>query len=184
MRGRTIGAAPGPKALVTFASRHGGTREIAAAIARALIGSAAARSSGLSVALVPVELGLDPANFDAVVLGSPVYEGRWLEPAVRHAWNVVDRFPVGATWLFSSGVGPLVTAEIDDARRLCDAIGARDHRIFAGRVDRRLCTAVEREAWADAASIAGDFRDWRAVRRWAEQIAAETVLSSPVAVAG
>src|SRR5581483_8068768 len=83
--------------LVTAASRHGGTAEIAAAIGRVL------RERGVVADVVPVEDVDSLAEYDAVVLGSGVYVGRWLESARtfvdRHGNDLAAR-PV---WLFSSG---------------------------------------------------------------------------------
>lgn len=170
----------GPRVLVTFASRHGGTREIAAAIARGLAG---ARS--LSVVLSPVERRPDPAGFDAVVLGSAVYEGRWLESAVRYAQEVATQRAGDSTWLFSSGLpsaGPL-SGEADDASRLAGLLGARGNRDFAGRVEPRLLSAAERAVWNRGAAT-GDFREWRAVRSWSEEIAADLVREQSLAPVG
>jgi len=81
------------RVLVAFASRHGGTRQIAATIASALRSVAPAGSRGMSTVLAPVELWPDPTRFDAVVLGSAVYGGRWLDQAVRwtEAWALALR---------------------------------------------------------------------------------------------
>ncbi len=70
------------KVLVTAASRHGTTAEIARVIAGVL------RSSNLTVdVMAPAEVASIEA-YDAVILGSAVYAGRWLEPAkdfvIRH----------------------------------------------------------------------------------------------------
>ena len=173
----------GPRVLVAFASRHGGTREIAAAIARGLTGATAARS--LSVVLSPVERRPDPAGFDAVVLGSAVYEGRWLESAVRYAHEVATLQAGDSTWLFSSGLPSVsrLSGGMDDVRRLTVLLGARGNRDFAGRSEPRLLSAAERAVW-DGAAVTGDFRDWRAVRSWSEEIAADVVRAPSLAPAG
>jgi menaquinone-dependent protoporphyrinogen oxidase len=61
--------------LVTAASEHGATGEIAGAIARTL------RGHDLSVALLAPQEVTDVQEYDAVVLGSAVYAGHWLTPA-------------------------------------------------------------------------------------------------------
>src|SRR3954453_23252816 len=70
-----------PRVLVVVASRHGATAEIAAALARGLGGGAAGRGVGLSAVAVPAEQRPEPGSYDAVLLGSAVYAGRWLDPA-------------------------------------------------------------------------------------------------------
>ncbi|MCZ2859254.1 flavodoxin domain-containing protein [Blastococcus sp. VKM Ac-2987] len=177
----------GPRVLVAFASRHGSTREIAAELARCLTASAAGGGGRLSATLAPVELQPDPAGFDAVVLGSAVYEGRWLEPARRYVDAVAPELRRRPTWLFSSGLGggrSGCTGDGDrDAGLLGDWIEARGHRVFPGRLERRLLSAAERSAWP-AAGAAGDLRDREAVRRWAEEIATAAVVRRAVPVAG
>ena len=166
----------GPRVLVAFASRHGATREIAAAVVRSLLRSDAGRRAGLSAVLAPVQQRPDPAGFDAVVLGSAVYAGRWLEPARRYVGVVGPELRSRPTWLFSSGLSgaPLeIPRDGDDARWIGDSIGARDHRLFLGRVERRLLTAAEWRSWRQEPAATGDFRDWEAVRTWSEEIAAQ-----------
>ncbi|WP_347058146.1 flavodoxin domain-containing protein [Blastococcus sp. HT6-30] len=176
----------GPRVLVAFASRHGATREIAAALAQSLPASRAGRIGRLSTVLAPVELRPDPADFDAVVLGSAVYAGRWLEPARRYVGAVAPELRGRSTWLFSSGlVGdrPGPPDDDPDGRRIGDWIDALDHRVFPGRLERRVLSAAERAGWP-AHAVVGDFRDWRAVRAWCEEIAAEVVTRHAVPVPG
>ena len=70
--------------LVTYASRHHATAAMAQAIAEILREPA----EGLSAPTVDL-LAVDDVDirddFDAVVLGSSVYMGRWLKPARRFA---------------------------------------------------------------------------------------------------
>ena len=175
----------GPRVLVAFASRHGATREIAAAVVRSLLRSDAARHAGLSAVLAPVQQRPDPAAFDAVVLGSAVYAGRWLEPAWRYVGAVAPELRSCPTWLFSSGLDvgpPRARHDVEDVRWIREAIGARDHRLFPGRLDRRLLSEVERQIWSR--EPAGDFRDWESVRSWSQGIAAHLAGPQPVAVGG
>ena len=65
-----------PRVLVTAASRHGSTHEIADVLARTLQECAAASDRGLTAAAQHAENHPDPSGFDAVVLGSAVYAGR------------------------------------------------------------------------------------------------------------
>ena len=166
----------GPRVLVVFASRHGSTREIAAELARGLSASPAGGSGRLSAVLAPVEVRPDPAGFDAVVLGSAVYSGRWLEQARRYVGAVAPQLRSRPTWLFSSGlvdVRPWCSDDQDrDTHPLEDCVGARGHRAFSGRLERRLLSAAERRVWPAGGAV-GDLRDWRAVRGWAEEIATE-----------
>lgn len=170
-----------PRLLVTFASRHGSTREIAAALARGL------RGSGTSATLAPVESRPDPADYDAVVLGSAVYGRRWLEPAVHYALTMTDALRSRPTWLFSSGLAGeslRLPEEVPDVRWFGEVLGARGSRIFGGRVERRLLSAAERDTWGKRSGLVGDFRNWPDVRAWSEEIAAEAAVLRLVAAVG
>jgi menaquinone-dependent protoporphyrinogen oxidase len=155
--------------LVASASRHGATREIAAAIGETLA------REGLDVDVRDAESVTDVSGYGAVVLGSAVYVGHWLEPArrlvERHGADLAAR----PTWLFSSGPlgDPPRPAEPDAVRvdDLVAATGAREHRLFAGRLDRSLLGFGERAVVVAVRAREGDFRDWDAIRAWARDIA-------------
>jgi menaquinone-dependent protoporphyrinogen oxidase len=54
-------------------------------------------------------------------------------------------------------------------------VGARGHRVFPGRLDKHLLAIGERAMVTAMRAPVGDFRDWEAVRGWAEEIAQEIV---------
>lgn len=85
------------KVLVATASRHGATDEIAAEIGGRL------NDRGIDAEVVAVGdvTGLD--GYDAVVLGSAVYMGRWLKEAREFVGAHGDQLRARPTWLFSSG---------------------------------------------------------------------------------
>jgi menaquinone-dependent protoporphyrinogen oxidase len=158
--------------LVTVASKHGATEEISQVLAGIL------RDAGLSVTTsAPDEVsGLD--KFDAVVLGSAVYAGRWMGSASQFA----DRFAADLinreVWLFSSGpIGdpPKPTEEPLAALALVERLGAREHRSFPGRLDRNRIGLMERAVTRALKVPEGDFRDWEAIRAWGNEIAADLV---------
>jgi len=157
------------KVLVTAASRHGATTEVAASIGAIL------QAAGLEVHVLHASevTGLD--GFDAVIIGSAVYVGRWLEPArelVEREKVALCRIPV---WLFSSGpVGdpPKPAEEALDAAAMAELVGAREHRTFAGRVDRKRLGFGEKAIVAAVRAPEGDFRPWDEIEAWARQVAA------------
>jgi hypothetical protein len=51
--------------------------------------------------------------------------------------------------------------------------GARGHRVFPGRLEKHLLGIGERAVVTAMRAPVGDFRDWEAVRAWAEEIAEE-----------
>jgi menaquinone-dependent protoporphyrinogen oxidase len=145
-------------------------------LARSLEGSAAGRRCGLTAVAVPVERRPDPAGYDAVVLGSGVYSGRWLEPARHHAADRASALRRRPVWLLSSGpIGepPFPPEEPHDAGPIGRLVGARGHRVFPGRLDKQLLGIGERAMVAAMRAPLGDFRDWDGLRAWAEEIAEE-----------
>ncbi|MDT0166837.1 flavodoxin domain-containing protein [Actinotalea sp. AC32] len=156
------------RVLVAVASRHGSTREIAEEVAAVLTGS------GMTVDVRdPDEVDtLEP--YDAVVLGSAVYVGRW----AASARAMVDRLAAGLAarpvWLFSSGpVGtpPVPLGDPDEVPSLMTRLGAQGHRTFAGRLDKGSLALAERAVVALLQAEQGDFRSWPDIRDWARTIA-------------
>ena len=156
------------KILVTAASRHDATAEIGTAIAAVL------RGHGHQVEEMAPENVEDVGQYDAVVMGSAVYVGRWLEPSRslvdRHATQLAER-PV---WLFSSGPlgDPPKPADDPDVSALVEATRAVEHRVFTGKLDKSSLGPLERTVARAVRAPEGDYRDWDAIKDWAEKIAA------------
>jgi len=164
-------AACGPRVLVVVASRHGSTAEIADALARDL--ADAGRSVGLSPVVVPADRKIAPDAFDAVVLGSAVYAGRWLESARDYVTAHLEGLRSRPVWLFSSGpIGapPYPPDEPHDAGTFLLLTRARDHRVFAGRLEKERLSFGERAMVTAMRAPLGDFRDWPSIRAWAREI--------------
>ncbi|MCW5715030.1 MAG: flavodoxin domain-containing protein [Bauldia sp.] len=159
-----------PRVLVAFASRHGSTEAIAREIAGRL------QAGGCAPTTRSAELVEDPAAFDAYVVGSAVYMGRWMPAArdfVTRNQRVLMTKPV---WLFSSGpVGSPARPETgpnDGAVALAE-VRAIEHRVLPGRLDHSVLSFPERIAVQVVGAPDGDFRDWAAIHGWADTIAAE-----------
>jgi len=156
--------------VVACATRHGSTAEIAAEIADVLRRNV----SGAVVDLRDAAKAGEMAAYDAAVIGSAVYVGRWLPAArdlVQGHREVLSAMPV---WLFSSGpVGDPPKPEEDpvDVADLLAATGAREHRIFAGKLVRKQLSFPERAIVSALRVPEGDFRDWTEIHQWAASIA-------------
>lgn len=158
------------KVLVSAASRHGATAEIAAKLGEALGGVLGEEA----VDVRPADQVGSVDDYDAVVLGSAVYMGRWLEPARKLAEGRAGDLSGKATWLFSSGpVGQPLQPDEDpvDVAGIMQATGAREHRVFPGKLDKGTLGFTERAVVLAFRAPEGDFRDWEAVRSWAGSIA-------------
>jgi menaquinone-dependent protoporphyrinogen oxidase len=174
------GGGPGPRVLVVVASRHGSTREIAAALTRWLPEGPDGRTAGLSAVLAPVDAAPDPSPFDAVVLGSAVYAGRWMDAAREYATAHAPALRSRPVWLFSSGpIGPPPRPDDvpHDVPPLVGLLAARGHRVFAGRLDPEVLSVGERAMTRAMRAPVGDFREWDAVRGWADELAAAIAAS-------
>lgn len=157
------------KVLVAAASRHGATHEIAEAIGRALT------AGGVQATVATIGQVDDIDRFDAFVFGSAVYMGRWMETAREFVDVRAPEFRDRPVWLFSSGPignppkpGPEHAVDVAD---IVEATGAREHRLFSGRVDRALLNFGERAVMLAVHGTEGDFRDWTAIAAWGTAIA-------------
>ena len=173
--------------LVVYASKHGATREIAERVAQTI------STAGQQAQARPVTAAGDLTGYDAFVVGSAVYMGRWQKEAVefvRCNRTVLAGHPV---WLFSSG--PLGTesadaqgrdltaaAEPKELAELTEAIHPRGHRVFFGALDPGKLglrdRALRKLPAARAIMPEGDFRDWDQIEAWARGIAADPALGT------
>jgi menaquinone-dependent protoporphyrinogen oxidase len=168
-----------PRVLVSAASLHGATAEIAQAIGRVL-----SQHSFATAVMPPGEVdAID--DYDAVIIGSAVYMGHWLDPAKDFVNRFRDALADRPVWLFSSGPvgdpsGKLAQAMGKDPADLpvmLEATQARDHRMFAGKLDRKHLSLPQRAALLVFRGLDGDFRDWADIRQWAEGIARQLALA-------
>lgn len=166
------------RVLVTAASRHGATHEIATAIADGL------SRRGVEADSRPVEelAGLD--GYDAYVIGSAVYVGRWLAAARELVEAHAETLGARRVWMFSSGpLGPPEDLKPEgdpvDAEDVVQAAGAVEHRVFAGRLDKRLLGLGEKAVVIAVRAPEGDFRDWEAIDGWAAEIADQLARPTP-----
>jgi menaquinone-dependent protoporphyrinogen oxidase len=167
------------KVLVSAASRHGATAEIAQAIGQTL------SEQGLTVTVIPPEEVRSLDGYDAVIIGSAVYMGHWLDPAKE----LMNRFHEALTdrpvWLFSSGPVGEPTSKLAqsmdqdpaDLPGMLEATHARDHRRFAGKLDRKVLSLPQRASLLVFRGLNGDFRDRAEIRQCAEGIAQQLALA-------
>jgi menaquinone-dependent protoporphyrinogen oxidase len=155
------------KVLVATASRHGATDEIARVIGEILA------DTGLDVTVEPMSEVDALAPYDAYVLGSAIYLGRWLREARSFVEEHHELLSTRPTWLFSSGpVGNgHASADPFDPRGLLELTGARDHCLVGGRLDSNLLGLRERAVVKLVHAEDGDQREWDTVAAWATAIA-------------
>jgi menaquinone-dependent protoporphyrinogen oxidase len=161
--------------LVAYASKYGATREIAEKIGEVLC------QAGLQVDVLPVNAVQDPVPYQAVILGSAVYVGKWHKDA-EHFLRAHEQALAGRpVWIFSSGpTGEGDPLQLVDGVRLppalqpvADRIRPRDVAVLHGFINPEKVNPIER--WAVKSLVKkpfGDFRDWDAITAWARSIAA------------
>lgn len=169
--------------VVVAASRHGSTTEIANRLV-ATLSERLATGWTVRAGHVADLRTLDAA--DAVVLGSGVYVGHWLRPALKALQHVRGNPPFGL-WVFSSG--PVFGGRDDDARVIAadtvvESGDAVDHAVFAGRLDTSLLAWWERLLVKTVHATSGDRRDWTAIDEWAVSIATQLNEASDRAASG
>jgi menaquinone-dependent protoporphyrinogen oxidase len=157
------------KMLVTVASKHGATEGIGRQIASTLV------TAGHEVELVKPEEVQSLAGYDAAIVGSAIYMGRWMAEARDFVENHAEILRGMPVWLFASGPVTPVTDEGDtqDGDHLAELIGARGNRVFAGKLEEHELGFFERQIVKMIHSPWGDYRPWDTIREWAEEIAKE-----------
>jgi menaquinone-dependent protoporphyrinogen oxidase len=154
------------RVLVAFATKMGSTRGIANAVGAELL------RHGLAVDVRDVREVSSLGDYQAVVLGSAVYLGRWRAEATRFVRQHTADLARSKVWLFESGwmgkksSAPLATS---GGCTRAQSVGTAAPIVFGGCLDPALATGpIERMV---ARRMAGDYRDWDEIRAWATTIA-------------
>ena len=154
--------------LVAYATKHGSTEEVAEAVTEELQGL------GLEVELAKLRKVRDLDGYRSVVIGAPLYTGRWHKDArkfVKRHGKALEELPVAVFAL-----GPLKLAEedvagsrkqLDRALALAPELRPATVEVFGGVIDpAKLRFPFNRME-------AGDARDWDAIRAWARSLPGE-----------
>ena len=165
----TIESTPnGNRILVSAGSKHGSTSQIADRIAAVLT------ERGHPVDVKAPEQVTDLSDYQVVVLGSAVYAGHWTPSAKGLADRIAASNSNPVTWIFSSGpVGDPPKPEEDpvDVAPIMQATSAREHRVFAGKIDKTKLSFGEKAIVVAVRAAEGDFRNWNEIESWAHEIA-------------
>jgi menaquinone-dependent protoporphyrinogen oxidase len=159
--------------LVAYATKYGATAEIAERIGQVL------RQAGLRTDVLPAERVTDLTPYEAVVLGSAVYVGRWRKQAVKFLQANEKMLAERQVWLFSSGpTGEGDPLELTQGWRfpealqpIVDRIRPRDIAVFHGDADVKKLNFIDKWMIKTVKAPLGDFRDWEAITSWATAIA-------------
>ena len=155
--------------LIAAASKHGATGEIAARIGAHLV------ECGIDVEVKKLGQVADVSAYDAFVIGSGIYLGNWLKEARRFLDAHAAELALRPTWLFASGsiVGDPPIGDDPNALRagladrLVEMTHAREHKLFAGKLNTSTLGFLEKAAVRGAHANEGDHRDWQTIDDWA-----------------
>jgi menaquinone-dependent protoporphyrinogen oxidase len=158
------------KTLVTYITRSGSTAEIARVIAKTL------SEQGAIVDLLPLKEVKDLGGYRAVILGSAVRMGQWLPEAVRFVQQnreQLSQIPAAffAVHLMNTGSDAASQkarlAYLDPVRQL---VTPQKEAFFAGIGDWKKVSFMDGLIGKAVKAPQGDFRDWKAIRSWAEEL--------------
>ena len=161
--------------LVTYASAAGSTRGVADRLATRL------RGHGHSVRCAPVDTELGAFGSDVVVVGSAVHGQAWLPIAADWLRSQSAVLPRDGIWAFSVGMPAAVARPLRrlaalEGPKIVAALTAvvpiRGHELFSGVVAPQTFAGRSRWAFRLMGCRYGDFRDWEAIDRYADRIAA------------
>jgi menaquinone-dependent protoporphyrinogen oxidase len=159
--------------LIGYATAAGSTRGVAERIAARLEQRGV---RGVCRALGP---DVDPAAYDAWVVGSAVHSMSWL-PAATEFLTRAAALERARLWCFSVGgltpSGPVRRwMGKQELRRVEQGFPAgldvRDHQLFAGVVVDEGLGLAGRVFWRALGGRPGDQRDWPAIEHWADAVA-------------
>lgn len=159
------------KILVAYASKYGSTGGVADAIGQTLCGKGAT---------VDVRLMKNVRNLDAyqgVVLGAPVYMGKWLPEAtdfVKQNAEALGRVPLACFVVCMLLREPTpdnmakALAYLDPVLKAAPPLKPVGVGAFAGALDYGKLSWAMKKVMQSMGQPEGDFRDWKAIHAWAE----------------
>ena len=160
------------KILVTFASKHGATAEIAFHI------GAVFKEYGFHVVVGAIGEVNHVASYDVIVIGSALYRQQWMPAAAQFLSTRVDILSQKHVWLFCSGpTGKGIAQEMfggfrfsEELQPYVQMINPRGVAIFHGKLDLADLTLAELQIVKNYGGELGDFRNWDEITAWAEGI--------------
>lgn len=160
------------KLLVCYATRYGSTGEIAMVIGEEL-NAAGHRADTIRISDMP-----DPGPYDAVIIGSPLYMGKWLAEArefVSQYRNVLVSKPV-AVFTVGYSFKNLTSEHLRRGEEALEAVKLYIEPVasefFAGSINPDIMRSADREITKLGGVNPGDYRNLDDVKRWAKNLPA------------
>ena len=158
--------------LIIYASKHGATAEVANKIGELL------SDSGIQTDVLDVRDKIDLSIYKNVILGSAVYIGQWQKKAAKFLKDNEKALADKNLWLFSTGpTGEGDPVELmkgwkfpEGLQDIADRINPIDIKVFHGVLDVSKLNTLEKMTVKMVKAPFGDFRDWKAIEEWANEI--------------
>jgi len=150
------------KVLVAYDTKNGSTRDVAQAIGLRL------REYNCSVDIQPAKDVHNLREFDRLIVGAPIYSGRWLSGAHRILKKVsklgTEKSPAVAIF----ALGP---REVKGPENWIKPKAQFDHALDKHPSVLPVSKALFGGADPPKKSPRRDIRDWEAIRSWADELA-------------
>jgi menaquinone-dependent protoporphyrinogen oxidase len=164
-----------PRVLVVTDSRHGATHEIGGIISTVLV------DAGLWVDHREAREVETLVGYDAVILGSAVYVGRWMPDLRTLIEQNAQSLALVPVWLFESGpLGdpPAPAGRSDDLAAFERQLSASG-RVFPGRLNKASLGRGERILTRLVHAPDGDFRPIDEIKAWATAVSELVLAEAP-----
>ncbi|HOD29624.1 MAG TPA: flavodoxin domain-containing protein [Syntrophales bacterium] len=171
------------KVLVTYASQYGSTGGVADAIGKELC------SQGMSADVALIKHASHVGSYQGVVVGSAIYKGEWLPEAldfVQRNRAILRQVPVAYFLVCISLARPTdekrakALSYMNPVLKAAPEIRPVGIGTFAGALDYNNLSWLYQKILKSKGSPEGDFRDWDAIRTWAQDpVSAKFIRSEP-----
>jgi menaquinone-dependent protoporphyrinogen oxidase len=158
--------------LMAYATRNGSTRQVAEAV------TAAMREAGAQVTALPARQARESAaGYDLVVLGAPLYSGRWHRDA--HRFLKRHRRELAAARVAVFGMGPRTDTEEAWGRSRAQLDRALAKRAWLAPVAVTIFGGVDPPGRGKRPQR--DLRNWQTIHTWAKETLATAVRAGQAA---
>jgi len=160
------------KVLVTYASKYGSTGGVADAIGKELC------TRDVAADTVLIKNAGNLSSYQGVVIGSAIYMGKWMPEAVDFVEknkDILRQVPVAYFLVCMTLSQPTeenrtkVLSYMDPLLKAVPEIKPIGIGTFAGALDYKNLSWLNKKILKSKGSPEGDFRDWNAIRAWARE---------------
>lgn len=165
--------------LIGYSSAHGSTAEIAIFLGKYF------EQAGHHVRTAPVGDITLMSGYDAILLGSPIHSGVWLESMDRFTHRMAAQLVSQPVFVFMTCIhileddGETYVQDHYTRHPFLTNIQPREVKFFAGKLqldevnwNERWTLAVRYDGAKSANQHEGDYRDWDAIEAWGTYVLA------------